>query len=462
MEKFSEFITEEAEIKYRLVVLTRKPEVSEKVKIFKTSDTIEKEAKSLGLDTYIVFLDGAYISIDEKHGRKIHNEDDEIGFSISSEDTVVIVRGGVNSKDIWKDLLSQLEKAGITCVNTRECIEICSDKYRTGLRLAEANLITPVTVLIPNANSSKIAFEKLDTTYPVILKTTSGTKGIGVLFVESERSLESMVQLLYKLDEDVSLILQTYIKTDYDVRVMVLNDEVIGAMRRNVIKGDFRSNYSRGANVTSFKLTEIETESCIRAAKIVNGTWVGVDFIPSKNRDKDGPFILEINSSPGTKGFIEATKINIIKELLILYKDKSNWWKNPTLCGVWETFEHDIFGKLIGKMDTGNSSETSVIHANKYEIAGKKIHWELNGKKMTSSLVKTKNIKLGGFRNREEIRPVIKLDLTFQNILYKNILFTLDNRGEKTPLLINRDFMKKTNLAVNPARKFILTNKLDN
>ena len=176
LEKFKSFITEAAEIKYRLVVLTRKPEVSEKVKIFKTSDTIEKEAKSLVLDTYIVFLDGAYISIDEKYGRKIHNEDDEIGFSISSEDTVVIVRGGVNSKDIWKDLLSQLEKAGITCVNTRECIEICSDKYRTGLRLAEANLITPVTVLIPNANSAKIAFEKLDTTYPVILKTTSGTK----------------------------------------------------------------------------------------------------------------------------------------------------------------------------------------------------------------------------------------------------------------------------------------------
>ena len=210
MEKFKSFITEETDIKYRLVVLTRKPEVSEKVKIFKTSDTIEKEAKALGLDTYIVFLDGAYISIDEKLGRKIHNEDDEIGFSISSEDTIVIVRGGVNSKDIWKDLLSQLEKAAITCINTRECVEVCSDKYRTGLRLAEANLVSPSTVLIPNAHSSKLAFEKLDTTYPVILKTTSGTKGIGVLFVESERSLESMVQLLYKLDEDVSLILQTY------------------------------------------------------------------------------------------------------------------------------------------------------------------------------------------------------------------------------------------------------------
>ena len=112
-------------------------------------------------------------------------------------------------------------------------------------------------------------------------------------------------------------------------------------------------------------------------------------------------------------------------------------------------------------MDTGNSSETSVIHADTYKIDGKKIHWELNGKKITSSLIKTKNIKLGGFRNREENRPVIQLDLTFQNILYKNILFTLDNRGGKTPILMNRDFMKKTNLAVNPSRKFILTEKLD-
>ena len=144
----------------------------------------------------------------------------------------------------------------------------------------------------------------------------------------------------------------------------------------------------------------------------------------------------EVRRSPGSKGIEEATKINVIKLLLKSYKDKSNWWKNPTICGVWETFEHDIFGKLIGKMDTGNSSETSVIHANKYEIAGKKIHWELNGKKMTSSLVKTKNIKLGGFRNREETRPVIKLDLKFQDTTYKDLLFTLDNRGEKTPILI--------------------------
>ena len=110
-------------------------------------------------------------------------------------------------------------------------------------------------------------------------------------------------------------------------------------------------------------------------------------------------------------------------------------------------------------MDTGNSSETSVIHADSYDIDGKTITWSLNNKKMKSSLIKMKDIKLWGFRDHEETRPVIKLDLKFQDTLYKNLLFTLDDRGEKTPILINREFMKLANLAVDPSRKFILSEK---
>ena len=78
---------------------------------------------------------------------------------------------------------------------------------------------------------------------------------------------------------------------------------------------------------------------------------------------------------------------------------------------------------------------------------------------MKSTLIRMKDIKLGGFRNQEETRPVIKLDLKFQNTIYKDLLFTIDDRGEKTPILINREFMKLTNIAVDPSRKFILTEK---
>ena len=131
-----------------------------------------------------------------------------------------------------------------------------------------------------------------------------------------------MVQLLYKLDEVVSLILQTYIKTDHDVRVIVLNNISVGAMKRNVVSGDFRSNVHLGAKIKKYELTEREKEDCIRAAKAVSGTWVGVDFIAAKDRDKDGPYILEVNSSPGTEGFDEATGKNITKLILENFKNK--------------------------------------------------------------------------------------------------------------------------------------------
>ena len=462
MEQFKSFITEQKDEKYKVVVLTRKPKDNPKQNLLVTASKFQKAAKSLGMESYVVFIEGAYITLDD-NVRRIHNSDDDKGFEISVDDTLVIVRGGVNARDSWKDLLSQLERAGYTCANSRECMEICSDKYRTALRLSEVGLVTPTTVLVPDEDGAKIAFDKLNTTYPVILKTIQGTKGVGVLFVESEKSLESMVQLLYKVDEEISLILQSFIKTTHDVRVMVLNNIIVGAMQRDTVKGDFRSNVHLGAKVKKYNLTDKEKEDCIRAAKAVSGVWVGVDFIPAKDRNKDGPIILEINSSPGTSGFDEATGKDVTTHILKNFMDEENWWKTPTIAGVLETFEHEKLGKLVGKMDTGNSNSKSAIHADTFEVKGKKIYWELNGIKMVSKLEKMVEVTASRFGDddRTQLRPVILLDFTFAGKLYQDMKFTIDDRGNKAPLLINRDFMKKANLMIDPSRKYIITKTLD-
>ena len=462
MEQFKSFITEQKNKKYKVVVLTRKPKDNPKQNLLVTASKFQKAAKSLGMESYVVFIEGAYITLDD-NVRRIHNSDDDKGFEISVDDTLVIVRGGVNARDSWKDLLSQLERAGYTCANSRECMEICSDKYRTALRLSEVGLVTPTTVLIPDEDGAKIAFDKLNTTYPVILKTIQGTKGVGVLFVESEKSLESMVQLLYKIDEEISLILQSFIKTTHDVRVMVLNNIIVGAMQRDTVKGDFRSNVHLGAKVKKYNLTDKEKEDCIRAAKAVNGVWVGVDFIPAKDRNKDGPIILEINSSPGTSGFDEATGKDVTTHILKNFMDEENWWKTPTIAGVLETFKHEKLGKLVGKMDTGNSNSKSAIHADTFEVKGKKIYWELNGIKMVSKIEKMVEVTASRFGDddRTQLRPVILLDFTFAGKLYQDMKFTIDDRGNKAPLLINRDFMRASNLMIDPSRKYIITQALD-
>lgn len=56
-------------------------------------------------------------------------------------------------------------------------------------------------------------------------------------------------------------------------------------MKRHVIEGDFRSNFSQGGKVSKYNLSKEEEEKVLLTAKKINGKWVGVDFIPTK----DGP-----------------------------------------------------------------------------------------------------------------------------------------------------------------------------
>ena len=147
-------------------------------------------------------------------------------------------------------------------------------------------------------------------------------------------------------------------------------------MKRPVIKGDFRSNVSQGSKPEELKLTELEIEECIKAAKAVNGVWTAVDFIPAKDRKKEPPFMIEVNSSPGTEGMEEATGRNISKEILEYFTNRRNWVQAPSQCGYKEVMTIKPFGDIVAKFDTGNSG-TNVIHAENMEVKGKKVTWSL-------------------------------------------------------------------------------------
>ena len=452
--KFREFISEAPDNgKYKLLVITDEPE---KAKTFHTADRLREEAEKLGWKYYLYKLTGGYTTSPEG-ALRLHNKDDDKGFEVSGLDTIAIIRGSVTRKDSWMDIVSLLEKHSICVVNSRETISVCADKYRTSLRLADYGVKQPVTHLINDPDNSEQAFENLNTQYPVILKTLRGSKGVGVLFVESSRALDSIVQLIHKQDEDADLLLQEYIKTDYDARVLVLGGKVLSTMKRPVIEGDFRSNVSQGSKPQKLELTELEIEESLKAAKAVNGLWTAVDFIPSKNRTKEPPFIIEVNSSPGTEGMEEATGRNISKEILEFFADKKNWVKVPGECGYKEIVTIKPFGEIIAKFDTGNSG-MSVIHADKMDVKGKKVTWSLLDKTITSDIIRTEEISVGGLRDYEETRYVIKLNVEFLGSIYETE-FTLDDREDRTPILFDREFMSKVNVMVNPDRKYVVTTK---
>tara|TARA_B100000749_G_scaffold160162_1_gene123100 strand:+ start:447 stop:1811 length:1365 start_codon:yes stop_codon:yes gene_type:complete len=454
MEKFKSFITEAKDEDYRIVVLS-----VEHGDNAITAKRIKEEADKLKLPYYIIQMDGANV-LYNNGTYTIYELDDDTGFEISSYDTVVFVRG-TPTKDSSLDLISELEKIGICVVNNRETISTAADKYRTYIKLKDYGLTQPKTVLVPNEDSLETAVENLETKFPIIMKTLRGSKGIGVLFIESERALSSIVQLMYKTDSNADLLIQEYIKTDFDVRVMVLDGQVMATMQREVIEGDFRSNFSQGSKVKPYKLTELEIEQVLLAAKALGGILSAVDFIASKNPQKNPPYILEVNSSPGTEGIEEANKKNIVKDILEYFKNPDIRYKVPTQCGYEEVVNVEPFGEIIAKFDTGNPV-LSVLHAEDIKIKGKKITFSLNGKTITTDLVKTYTVDTGG---GEDERPVIKLDMEFAGTLYKEVTFGLNDRTEMgTDVLLNRYTMNRFNVMVNPQRKYVITTKyvLDN
>ena len=96
-------------------------------------------------------------------------------------------------------------------------------------------------------------------------------------------------------------------------------------MRRNVMKNnDFRSNVSIGAAAEQIELTDLEKDVAIKSSKAVNGILTGVDLLPSKNREKDSPHVLEVNATAGLTG-IENIVPGTTKKIFNYFKNRENW-----------------------------------------------------------------------------------------------------------------------------------------
>ena len=352
MDDFKKFLSEQSdEQPYKLIVFENSGDSIRDVKdtaLGQLIQLVKKAAKSANIEVYFVDFTGLYVS--KKNGKQYINSFpfDDDGYvilpdskdkgsniyqkpiEINKENTIIMPRGlgtvGMTNNQTWTDTIKDFEKQGFLIIPSIENWTICSSKYYTDILCRKAGLRTPKTVPITYSEDTERVIEELGTKFPVILKTSTGSQtGVGVVIVESMRSLHASVQMLKLYEKHMPILIQEYIKTDYDVRVVILDDKILGSIKREVISDDdFRSNISLGAEAKNIELTEIEKKDSMTAAKAVGGRLVGVDFIPAKNREKEQPYILEVNSMPGFGG-IEKLKKGLVKEILEHFKDRNNW-----------------------------------------------------------------------------------------------------------------------------------------
>lgn len=379
------------------------------------------------------------------------------GISLSRENTIILSRRGVLEGTYTKNIIFQLEKNKFFCVNSLESMEICENKYLTTIQLDNSGIPVPKTTLLPDEDAIDSALEEIGGKFPLVIKLLSGTQGIGVSVVDSYSSLKSVYQTIRKLDATAEILIQEMISSDYDLRIHVLvnsnNDaSIIGAMRRNKIKKDFRTNFSLGATTQKVKISDEIAEIAKKAASIVGCTWCGVDIIIDKKTGN--PYVLEVNSSPGIKGIEKTTGISISGKLISFLLDKKNWKIERVETGFREIIEIEGIGSFVAKFDTGNGSKSCSMHVDSIEINGDECKWTLKNKTYKNKIVGYSRTEIGDYTEK---RPIINMNVLFAGKTFTDVpISPVDRVMKSTPFLVNRKFMERAGIIINPDKEFTI------
>lgn len=458
--KFNKDISKDSDInKVEIVLLSNISEESY------TVPAVKKECKKKGVPFHAIDINTATLTPTKNGGMILADKDNSI--NIDSDYTVILTRRGIVRNTHTRDLVERLEDANFFVVNTLQAVMNCENKWTTAKILEANNIPTPKTALINGEESIEGAVKKIGGKFPVILKMLSGSHGIGVSVIESDASLKSVLQTLWKVDSNIETLIQEKINSEYDLRIHVLTRKfnspkpedtdsvVLGFMRRNKIDKDFRTNVSLGGKAEKVEITPEQEKIAIEAAKAVGCNWAGVDIIVDKKTGKN--YVLEVNSSPGTQGLKDATGIDVVKTIIAYLVDKTNWIRSRRIIGFREVVTIPGLGDFVSKFDTGNGSLSCSVTYDEINIADdkKSVKWSLGGKKFKNEIVGISNAEVG---NDVHERPIIELDIVFAGKLYKNVPVSLVDRKEKsTKFLANRKFMERIGASVSPYKTFVVT-----
>src|SRR5215213_3889892 len=226
----------------------------------------------------------------------------------------VIVRtmppGSLEQVVFRMDRLHALAARGVPVLNPPRALEVCVDKYLALVRLRQAGLRVPDTIVCQHADGALEAFDALGR--DVVVKPLFGSEGRGMVRVTDPelawrtfRAIERTQAVLY---------LQKFVPhPGWDLRAFVLNGKVLAAMRRTA-RGDWRTNVAQGASTEPVTLTPDQEDLALRAAAAVGTVAAGVDLLPGPGGEL---YVIEVNAVPGWRALGPATGVDMARELIV-------------------------------------------------------------------------------------------------------------------------------------------------
>ena len=218
----------------------------------------------------------------------------------------VLPRVGASITYFGTAVVRQFEQMNVYCANTSAGIVNSRDKLRSLQILSRHAIGIPKTTFVRDRKDVLPAIERVGGA-PVIIKLLEGTQGVGVILAETVKVAEAIIETLQSTKQNV--LVQKFVAESKgrDVRAFVVGDRVVAAMRRVAQGTEFRSNVHLGGRTEVVELDDQYSETAVRAAQIMGLRVAGVDMLEGK----DGPQVMEVNSSPGLEGIEGCTKLDV-------------------------------------------------------------------------------------------------------------------------------------------------------
>jgi len=393
-----------------------------------------------------------------------YSDDEIVEIELNRLNTIIVPRRTVLKNSESKAIMTKLQNAGFFCFNTLSSYESCEDKFLTGQLLDKFGVPTPRTEIVAKSSLSKLEekVKNIGGQFPIVCKILDGTQGIGVFIAESMMSLKSTLQTMFALSPGSDIILQEMIDSDYDLRIHVLFDgfetynynndsfRIIGCMKRNKLDGDFRSNYSLGSTAEKGELTEEQKQIAINAAKATGCRWCGVDLIIDKRSNQ--PYVIEVNSSPGTKGITTAAGDDVVGIIMDMFKNFEYTELNAKIIGKYESISNNTLGinDVIMFDSAKQLTEMQCSSISIDENTGT-VSFVYNGG--------TYNLPVVGLRNGN---PLVDMIFKFNGKKYNDELVVLVESADNNYIIGGSKFLSRIGIETISQESWILTDNITN
>ena len=224
----------------------------------------------------------------------------------------VFPRTGSGTTYFIKAIIRHMERLGVTMINGSDSIDNVKDKLYSQQILGQSNLPVPKTMLVKHPINLELVEKNLS--YPMIVKTLSGSYGSGVFMVEDRKQFRQLMKMAELTKPSYNIIIQECIEDSLgkDLRVLVVNGKVIGCMMRQSIDGDFRANITRGGEAIPYQVDDDIEWIAGESARLLDLDIAGVDLL----FNGDSYTICEVNSAPGFEGMEKFTKVNVGEKIV--------------------------------------------------------------------------------------------------------------------------------------------------